>query len=107
MLALLIAAAAIQASLDPAPAVTGACNPTRVHFSGRIAADAPTKVTYTWVRVNQPAGRTYTLNFDKAGAAPVTYDVLLRKSDEGWVMLRVVFPERVESAKVKYKVTCK
>jgi hypothetical protein len=56
--------------------------------------------------VNQPA-RTYTLDFDKAGALPVSFDILVRKSEEGWVMLRVILPEQADSAKVKFAVTCK
>ena len=104
---LLAAALAVTALLDPAPTFTGNCNPTRVHFTGHITSDAPAQVTYTWVRLNAPAGRTFTVTFDKPGTVPVTLDLLLRKSEEGAVSLRVVLPQPVESAKVKYHVTCK
>jgi hypothetical protein len=97
---------AIAVALTAPPAISGNCNPTRVHFTGTITSDSPTRVTYTWVRPNQPS-RTYTLDFPKAGTLPVTYDVLLRKRDQGWVMLRVILPEKVESDKVKYQVECK
>ena len=103
----LLLLAAISAALEPSAAITGNCNPTRVHFTGRITVDAPVKVTYTWVRTNYPAGRTVSIDFNQAGSAPVGYDLLLRKNEEGSVMLRVVFPQQVESAKVKYKVSCK
>ena len=98
---------AIAVALTAPPAITGNCNPTRVHFTGTITSDAPAKVTYTWVRPNQPPGRTYTLDFSQAGSLPVTYDILLRKREQGWVALRVIWPEKAESAKVKYQVECK
>ncbi len=99
--------AAVIAVLDPSPAVSGNCNPTRVHFSGRIHSDGPGRVTYTWTRFNHPASRTFTLDFDKPGTLPVTYDLLLHKSEEGTVMLRVVLPQQSDSAKVRFHVTCK
>jgi len=98
---------AIAVALTAPPAISGNCNPTRVHFTGSISSDAPAKVTYTWIRPNTPAARTYTLDFPKAGTLPVTYDLLLRKHEQGWVMLRVILPEKTDSAKVKYQVECK
>jgi hypothetical protein len=104
---LLTAVLVTTAVLDPAPILTGNCNPTRVHFTGHIASDAPGQVTYTWVRLNAPVGRTFTLTFDKAGTLPVTLDLLIRKPEEGAVTLRIVLPQPAESAKVKYRVACK
>jgi len=98
---------AVSAALDPAPAVTGNCNPTRVHFSGHIRSDTAGAVTYTWLRSSQAAGRTFTVRFDEAGSVPVSYDVLLRKAESGTVVLRVVFPQQSDSAKVQYHVMCK
>ena len=98
--------AAVTAVLDPSPAVSGNCSPTRVHFSGRIQSDSPGRVTYTWVRFNYPAGRTFTLDFDKPGVLPVTFDLLLRKPEAGIVQLRIVLPQSGESEKVHYRVTC-
>jgi hypothetical protein len=104
---LLPLALAVIAAIDPAPAVTGNCSPSRVHFTGHLTSDGPAKVTYTWVRVNQPTGRTMTLEFPKAGTLPVSYDLLLRKSEEGWVMLRVILPQQADSAKATFRVSCK
>lgn len=98
---------AVTAVLDPAPTVTGNCSPTRVHFNGHIRSDAPGSVTYTWLRSNQAAGRTFTLKFEQPGSLPVSYDLLVRKAESGSVMLRVVFPHQVDSAKVKYQATCR
>ncbi len=103
----LLILAAVSAVLDPSPALSGNCNPTRVHFTGHITVSGPTRVTYAWERVNYPAGRTFTVDFDKAGTVPVTYDLLLRKAETGTVTLKIVLPVQSESAKVAYKVTCK
>jgi len=96
----------VSLTLDSPPAITGSCNPTRVHFTGHITSDAPGRVTYTWVRPNHPVARTQSLTFEKPGTLPVTYDVLLRKSEQGWVMLRVVLPEQKDSPKVQFQVKC-
>jgi hypothetical protein len=99
-------ALSVTAAMSPAPVLSGDCNPTRVHFAGRITSTAPGTVTYTWVRPNYPASRTFTLQFTQPGTLPVSYDLLLRKAERGWVLLRVVLPEKAESAKVLYQVTC-
>src|SRR3954452_6860039 len=101
----MLPALALTVTLNSPPAVTGNCNPTRVHFTGQIASDAPGKVTYTWVRPNQPDGRTFTLEFTKPGALPVSYDLLLRKGEDGWVMLRAILPDKADSARVKFATT--
>jgi hypothetical protein len=93
--------------MDPSPTLTGNCNPTQVHFTGRITSDRAGQVTYTWVRPNHPAGRTLTVNFDSPGTLPVSLDIFIRKSEEGSVMLRLVLPQPGESPKVKYRVSCK
>ena len=41
MLPFLLAAMAVKPVLDSPPAITGNCNPARVHFTGHIVADAP------------------------------------------------------------------
>ena len=99
--------AAVTAVLDPTPTLTGDCNPTRVHFTGHIASDTAGQVTFAWIRLNHPVGRTLTLNFEKPGSLPVSYDLLIRKSEEGSVMLRVLLPAQHDSPKVKFRVDCK
>ena len=37
----MLAAMAVKPTLDHPPAISGNCHPARVHFTGRIAADAP------------------------------------------------------------------
>lgn len=99
--------AAVTAVLDPSAALTGNCGPTRVHFTGRIASDAPAKITYTWIRLNHPAGPAQTLELREPGSVPVSYDLFIRKSEDGAVMLRILMPRELDSAKVRYRVACK
>ena len=107
MLALLLAAVAVKVTLDHPPVISGNCNPARVHFTGRIAADGPGPVKYTWVRSDQPSTATFTLNFSKAESLPVTYDWLLKGPADGWVVLHVISPQAVHSDKERFQVTCK
>ena len=106
MLPLLLAALAIKPVLDHPPAITGNCNPARVHFTGRIAADAPGPVKYTWVRSDKPSTSTFTLNFTTPGSLPVTYDWLLKGPADGWVVLQVISPQTVNSGIVRFHVKC-
>jgi len=107
MLPLLLAALAVKPTLDRTPAITGNCNPARVHFTGRISADGPGPVKYTWVRSDKPSTATFTLNFTAAGDLPVTYDWMLKGPADGWVVLQVISPEKVNSGKIRFDVRCK
>ena len=61
----LLAALALKAALDHPPAITGNCNPARVHFTGHITAGAAGPVKYSWVRSDKPSTATFTLNFTR------------------------------------------
>ena len=106
MLPLLLAAFALKPTLDHPPAITGNCNPARVHFTGHIRADAPGPVKYTWVRSDKPSTATFTLNFTAPGSLPVTYDWLLKGPAHGWVVLQVISPEAANSGMVRFQVKC-
>jgi hypothetical protein len=104
--ALLLGALAIKATVS-APVITGNCKPARVHFAGHIHSDAAGPVKYTWVRSDKPSTATFTLNFTAPGDLPVTYDWLLKGPAEGWVVLQVISPEKVNSGKLRFDVTCR
>ena len=103
---LLLAALAVKATVT-APAITGNCNPARVHFTGHIHADAAGPVKYTWVRSDKPSTATFTLNFTSPGDLPVTYDWMLKGPADGWVVLQVISPEKVNPGKIRFDVRCK
>src|SRR5437016_772872 len=104
---LLAAALAVKAALSTPPEITGNCDGTRVHFTGRISSGLPGPVRYTWVRSDRPSTNTFTLQFDKPGTLPVTYDWLLKGPAKGWVVLHVISPGDTHSEKVRFEVTCK
>lgn len=104
--ALLLAALAMKATVT-GPAITGKCNPARVHFDGHIRAESAGPVKYTWVRSDKPSTASFTLNFTAPGELPVSYDWLLKGPAEGWVVLQVISPETVNSGKIRFYVSCK
>jgi hypothetical protein len=104
---LLAAALVVKATLSAPTIIAGNCSPARVHFTARIASDTAGPVRYTWVRSDKPSNNTFTLDFDKPGSRPVTYDWLLNGPAGGWVVLRVLSPERVNSEKVRFEVSCR
>ena len=106
MTSLLLAALALKATVT-APAITGNCNPARVHFAGHIHADAAGPVKYSWVRSDKPSTATFTLNFTAPGELPVSYDWMVKGPAEGWVVLQVISPEKVNSGKIRFDVRCK
>jgi len=104
---LLASAGGVDVILDSPPAITGNCNPSRVHFTARITAGAPGKITYVWRRSDNGASSTQTLEFAHPGTLPVSYDWLLRRSTTGWVSVKILTPAAVESPKSKFELTCR
>jgi hypothetical protein len=104
---LLATALAVKVALSAPPGISGNCDRTRVHFTGRISSDTAGPVRYTWVRSDKPSTATFTLQFDKPASLPVTYDWLLKGPAEGWVVLHVISPVDAHSEKVRFDVSCK
>ena|ERR1039458_10173529 len=84
--------------------ITGNCHPARVHFTGTIESGGPGPVKYAWARSDKPSTAAFTLNFEKPGVLPVTYDWLMPGPADGWVVLHVISPEDTRSAKVQFHV---
>jgi len=97
----------VDVTLDGPPTITGNCNPTRVHITGRLTATAPGKVTYVWLRSDKGASSVLSLEFGKAGPLPVSYDWLVRSSYSGWVALKVLTPAPQVSRKINFDVVCR
>lgn len=93
-------------ALDSPPQLIGNCNPTRVHFSGRINATAPGVATFQWIRSDNSSSPVRTLRFDRPGPLPITYDWVLRGSHTGWVAFKVLSPNTIESRRVNFRVDC-
>ena len=93
-------------ALDAPPQLIGNCNPTRVHFTGRVNATAPGVATYQWIRSDNSTSPVQTIRFAKPGPLTITYDWILRKSFSGWVAFRVLSPNPIESKKVSFQLGC-
>ena len=106
MLAALLVSQAVKASVS-VPVITGNCSPSRVHFAGRIESSAAGALKYSWVRSDKPSSATFDLKFDAPGSLPVTYDWILKGPAEGWVVLQVISPEKVNSGKIRFELKCK
>jgi hypothetical protein len=91
--------------LDPQPSLSGACHPTKAHFTGRIRTTGPMEVTYQWLR-SDGAHTEHTLNFSKAQTHGVTTDWSLSKNYSGWMQLVIVSPKRMQTTKANFKVQC-
>jgi hypothetical protein len=109
--ALLAGAASGQAprvgglALDP-PQMIGHCNPTRVHFTGRINATGPLVVTYTWERSDHAQSPIRTLRFNRSGPLPISNDWSFKNSASGWMAFKILSPQQLESNKVSFRVDC-
>jgi hypothetical protein len=47
------------------------------------------------------------MNFTAPGSLPVSYDWMLKGPAEGWVVLQVISPEKVNSGKIRFELKCK
>jgi len=97
----------VDVTIESRPTITGNCNPTRVHFAAHLTATGPGKVTYVWLRSDKGASAVETLEFNKAGPLPVSYDWLVRARSSGWVSLKVLTPAPRQSRRVSFEVFCR
>jgi hypothetical protein len=108
---LVLAAAGAQSrvgglALDDPPQLFGNCNPTRVHFNGRINATGPLDVTYTWIRSDHAQAPTHVLHFTRSGPLTINYDWTLKGNASGWVTFKILAPLQKESNPVRFEVNC-
>jgi hypothetical protein len=83
-------------------AISGQC-PVSITFQGSISADGPGTAQYQFTRSDGASGPTQTIQFKEAGTQSVSTSWTLGDSKslnayEGWVALKVVSPNELESA---------
>jgi len=88
-------------STDPASLQAHIC-PVTLVFNGHITMDGPGTVTYQIVRSDGAASSSYSITFLKAGSYPIREtwtlgDATTVPTYEGWVAIRVLSPNAVES----------
>ncbi|HEV2687317.1 MAG TPA: hypothetical protein VGV35_02150 [Bryobacteraceae bacterium] len=109
---LFVAAAAAQPrvgglALDDPPQRFGNCNPTRLHFNGRINATGPMDVTYQWIRSDNASAPIKVLHFVRSGPLTINYDWTIRGSAKGWVAFKIISPQQIESRHVAFTINCR
>jgi len=119
-LALMIAPARVHAldlhvtdaSLEAHPMnYSGPC-PGVIKFKGKITADAPGTVKYTFTRSDGATGPVYRLDFVTAGTQEVETVWTLGDSSvlphyEGWQTIKILAPNELESNTAKFVLDCK
>lgn len=84
----------------------GPC-PKVFNFTAVITANAAGAVSYRWERSDAASAPTQTLNFGAAGSQTVsTQWSLSRTPFAGWMVLHVLSPNDISSAKVSFTLTC-
>lgn len=88
---------------------TGEC-PKKFEFEGTIEVDAPTSITYTWLRSDGATAPEETLEFEAAGTQTVTTSWTLGGGGttyEGlWQQLKIIAPTEVLSNQASFDLTC-
>ena len=87
----------------------GMC-PVEIRFKGAINTTRPGRVHYKFIRSDGAYAPTEPASFDTSGAREVsttwTVGTAEQSRYEGWMMLKVVYPNEIESTRVRFKVTC-
>ena len=86
-------------------AVTNRC-PTTVDFRGTITMDGRGTVRYTFERSDGATAPVYTLFFPTAGTKEVSTTWTLGRSYSGYEKLKVLAPNRVDSAEARFNLNC-
>ena len=87
-------------------AITGKPCPVTVNFVGSITASGPLVVQYTWASSDGRAWPQQTLTFTQSAALQVTQSVPVPATGKGWLQLKVLAPNALNSTQAVYSVTC-
>ena len=84
----------------------GPC-PGLIRFAGKIQASAAGRVKYTYFRSDGGTGPEGFVDFEGPGVKTVEYTWTLGGGHfEGWVAIRILFPNRYESNQAKFVLDC-
>jgi hypothetical protein len=87
----------------------GVC-PVVIRFKGAINTTRPARVHHKFARSDGAYSPTETAHFDTAGSKELTANWTVGTAEqsryEGWMMLRVVYPDEIESPKTRFRVVC-
>ena len=96
----------IEATLTADPAsYTGPC-PTTINFRGRITVPNPGQVQYRFIRSDGATAPVQKLDFQQPGSKEVTTTWRIGRDYSGWVAIKVISPQEIESGKANFKIKC-
>lgn len=87
--------------------------PQSASYSAMITVDGPCTVKFAWItdkNPNPPASSYTSIKFDKAGSKPYYYYFSATNDNpnmSGWVGVKVIAPNQVESNHANYSLSCK
>ncbi len=96
-----------SAKLVSTPEVYDGQCPVTLRFNGEITATGKGPVQYTFIRSDGATARTYTLDFNGAEtkAVDTTWTISLAAFN-GWVAIKILSPNELESEHAFFKGTC-
>lgn len=106
LLAPVLQAKVIMASVSVTPAeYSGQC-PKRFEFVGEITSDTAGVVQYTWIRSDGATSPVEALRFGKAGTMRVTTYWELGAEGQHWQALQIVAPNQLFSNRATFSLKC-
>jgi len=89
---------------------TGPC-PGTIKFSGKIQADGPGVVKYTWLRSDGATGPVQAITFAAAGVEHVSDawtlgNINVLPNYSGWEQIKILSPNEMLSNKAEFTLTC-
>jgi len=84
----------------------GPC-PATITFKGRVIVNEPCRLKYRFLRSDGAGTPINELIFNNAGWKDVSMSWTIGTDYSGWVSLKIVYPQELESEKAYFKITCK
>ena len=84
---------------------TGTC-PVAVTFRGRIAVSEPSNIKYKFFRSDGSSSEEKLLRFTEPGWQDITTTWTLSGSYAGWMTIKLLSPQVIESERAEFKVVC-
>lgn len=87
----------------------GTC-PVVIRFNGTINTTRPARIHHKFIRSDGAYSPTETGQFESSGSKEVSANWTVGTAEqsryEGWMTLKVVYPDEIESSKARFRVAC-
>jgi len=96
----------ITLTLEVSPdSYTGTC-PVVLSFGGKITASEPGDIKFKFMRSDGASSEEKLLSFTEPGLKEITTTWTLSGSYSGWMTIKVLSPQVIESERAEFKVVC-